>query len=61
MNKIIKRLSDLLLWSDRMGSDERNEIQEIIKDCKVIQRICEIQIETGNLSETLKKLKNETT
>jgi hypothetical protein len=60
MNKIIKRLSDLLLWSDRLGSDERNEIQEIIKDCKVIQRICEIQIETGNLSETLKKLKNET-
>jgi hypothetical protein len=60
MNKIIKRLSDLLLWSDRLGSDERNEIQEILKDCKVIQRICEIQIETGNLSETLKKLKDET-
>ena len=37
MNKIIKRLSDLLLWSDRMGSDERNEIQEIIKDLKKLQ------------------------
>ncbi len=60
MDKIIKRLSDLLLWSDRLGSDERNEIQEILKDCKLIQRICEIQIETGNLSETLKKLKDET-
>jgi hypothetical protein len=34
MDKIIKRLSDLLLWSDRLGSDERNEIQEIIKDLK---------------------------
>jgi hypothetical protein len=37
MNKIIKRLSDLLLWSDRLGSDERNEIQEIIKDLKKLQ------------------------
>jgi hypothetical protein len=37
MDKIIKRLSDLLLWSDRLGSDERNEIQEIIKDLKKIQ------------------------
>jgi hypothetical protein len=37
MNKIIKRLSDLLLWSDRLGSDERCEIQEIIKDLKKLQ------------------------
>lgn len=37
MNKIIKRLSDLLLWSDRLGSDERNEIQEIIKDLKKLK------------------------
>jgi hypothetical protein len=37
MEKIIKRLSDLLLWSDRLGSDERNEIQEIIKDLKKLE------------------------
>jgi len=37
MDKIIKRLSELLLWSDRLGSDERYEIQEIIKDCKNIK------------------------
>lgn len=27
----IKRLKDMLLWSDRLGSDERFEILEIIK------------------------------
>jgi hypothetical protein len=37
MEKTIKRLSDLLLWSDRLGSDERCEIQEIIKDLKKLK------------------------
>jgi hypothetical protein len=37
MDKIIKRLTELLLWSDRLGSDERYEIQEIIKDLKKLK------------------------
>jgi hypothetical protein len=34
MNKImeaIKRLKEMLKWSDRLGSDEINEIEEIIE------------------------------
>lgn len=31
MKEAIKRLKELLLWSDRLGSDEIYEIKEIIK------------------------------
>ena len=31
MKEAIKRLKEMLRWSDRLGSDEIFEIQEIIK------------------------------
>ncbi len=31
MKEEIKRLKEMLNWSDRLGSDEISEIQEIIK------------------------------
>ena len=31
MKEVIKRLKEMLIWSDRLGSDEIFEIQEIIK------------------------------
>ena len=31
MKEVIKRLKQLLNWSDRLGSDEIFEIQQIIK------------------------------
>lgn len=31
MKEAKKRLKELLIWSDRLGSDEKYEIQEIIK------------------------------
>ena len=31
MNQAIIRLKAMLKWSDRLGSDELNEIKEIIK------------------------------
>ena len=31
MKEAIKRLKEMLRWSDRIGSDERFEIQQIIK------------------------------
>ena len=31
MSKAIKRLKNMLLWSDRIGSDEIYEIQSIIE------------------------------
>ena len=31
MKEAIKRLKEMLRWSDRLGSDEISEIQEIIK------------------------------
>jgi len=31
MKEIINRLNNLLKWSDRLGSDEKYELQEIIK------------------------------
>ena len=31
MEEAIKRLKEMLRWSDRIGSDEISEIQEIIK------------------------------
>lgn len=34
MKEIKKRLKELLLWSDRIGSDERCEILELIKICE---------------------------
>lgn len=34
MNKIKQRLEALLEWSDRLGSDEVSEIEEIIELCK---------------------------
>lgn len=30
MQEVIDRLEDILLWSDRIGSDEKYEIQELI-------------------------------
>lgn len=30
MQEVIDRLEDMLLWSDRIGSDEKYEIQELI-------------------------------
>ena len=30
MNEAIKRLQSMLMWSDRLGSDERVEISEVI-------------------------------
>lgn len=37
MNEIIKRLTALISWSDRLGSDEIIEIREIINDLKKIK------------------------
>lgn len=37
MNEIIKRLTNLISWSDRLGSDEIIEIREIINDLKKIK------------------------
>lgn len=37
MNEIIKRLTDLISWSNRLGSDEIIEIREIINDLKKIK------------------------
>ena len=34
MSKAIKRLKNMLKWSDRIGSDEIYEIQSIIKILK---------------------------
>ena len=34
MKEAIKRLKEMLRWSDRIGSDEIFEIQEIIKILK---------------------------
>jgi len=34
MNQVIKRLEAMLEWSDRLGSDERFEILQIIKIAK---------------------------
>lgn len=31
MEEAISRLRGILIWSDRIGSDEREEIKEIIK------------------------------
>ena len=31
MNEAKKRLEAMLMWSDRLGSDEIHEVQEIIK------------------------------
>lgn len=31
MNESIKRLKEMIQWSDRLGSDELIEIREIIK------------------------------
>ena len=31
MEEAIKRLKEMLIWSDRLGSDEIFEIQQIIK------------------------------
>lgn len=37
MDNIIKRLTDLIAWSDRLGSDEIIEIREIINDLKKLK------------------------
>ena len=34
MNEAIRRLTEMLKWSDRIGSDEIHEIHEIIKMLK---------------------------
>lgn len=34
MKKIKKRLEELLIWSDRLGSVEIDEIRELIKICE---------------------------
>tara|TARA_R100000697_G_scaffold71784_1_gene84040 strand:+ start:696 stop:806 length:111 start_codon:yes stop_codon:yes gene_type:complete len=31
MKEVIKRLKDMLSWSDRLGRDEIDEIKDIIK------------------------------
>jgi hypothetical protein len=36
MTEAEKRLKNMLVWSDRLGSDERNEIKEIIKLVKLL-------------------------
>ena len=36
-NIAINRLRDMLNWSDRLGSDERYEIESIINDLEVIE------------------------
>ena len=33
MEEAIKRLKEMLRWSDRIGSDEIFEIQQITQDC----------------------------
>lgn len=37
MDKVIKRLTDLIAWSDRLGSDEIIEIRDIIYELKKIK------------------------
>ena len=39
MKKAIKRLKEMLNWSDRLGSDEIFEIQQIIKILKQVNKI----------------------
>jgi len=34
MKEIIKRLEDMLSWSDRLGRDEIDELKDIIKQLK---------------------------
>ena len=34
MKTIIKRLKDMISWSDRLGRDEIDEIKDIIKQLK---------------------------
>lgn len=34
MLEVIKRLEAMLMWSDRLGSDEINEIEILIKKLK---------------------------
>ena len=34
MQEVIDRLEDMLIWSQRLGSDETYEIQELIKILK---------------------------
>lgn len=36
MTEVERRLKDMLKWSDRLGSDERHEINEIIKLVKLL-------------------------
>jgi hypothetical protein len=36
--KAIRRLKDMLIWSDRLGSDEIHEISEIIKILETEER-----------------------
>lgn len=48
----IKRLENLLLWSDRLGSDEVNEIKLTIKSLKNIKKIKENKL-NKNKSKTV--------
>lgn len=36
MTEVERRLEDMLNWSDRLGSDEINEIKEIINLVKLL-------------------------
>lgn len=36
MTEVERRLKDMLNWSDRLGSDEINEIKEIINLVKLL-------------------------
>lgn len=37
MEEVIKRLKGIILWSDRLGSDEIFEIREIINELKKLK------------------------
>tara|TARA_R110002051_G_scaffold324930_1_gene424647 strand:- start:529 stop:660 length:132 start_codon:yes stop_codon:yes gene_type:complete len=41
MNEAIRRLTEMLEWSDRLGSDERHEIEFAINILKMIKRVNE--------------------
>ena len=41
MNEAIRRLTEMLKWSDRIGNDERLDIEFVINILKMIKRVNE--------------------
>ena len=41
MNEAIRKLTEMLKWSDRLGNDERLDIEFVINILKMIKRVNE--------------------